>query len=331
MSLISAVKPSYKPTRLKDLIRDFTGYVTPFIDRIDEWYNIPPFLFLKTIEYSIYKFYEPRNESWRNYKYELIFKISSRCTDRCPKCGVWKQPEYSRVSIERVIQTVRSIGRNLWSVTITGGEPLLFMNDVLRLSEVTAEMGIPTTIVTNGFLITEEFLQRVRALKRNLFISIDTIDERRWVQFRGRHHYKKVMENLARAVEIVGENLSVQSVLAQETVNDVPLVADFCLSQGISHHIQNYQDFGGIWHPTKPIQNENNPVPCSAWLNICLLPNGDVVKCFDHVRIPSAREPLGNINTDSIESIFGNQRTAEITRIMRRCNLPCKMLRCNQK
>jgi radical SAM protein with 4Fe4S-binding SPASM domain len=91
--------------------------------------------------------------------------------------------------------------------------------------------------------------------------------------------------------------------------------------------VQPYQDFGGTWHGAGAYRDSG--VACAARKNICIYPNGDVVKCFDHRRIPLAKEPLGNIATEDIVAILCKRRSTEVSRIMKGCNLPCKQLSCN--
>ena len=87
-------------------------------------------------------------------------------------------------------------------------------------------------------------------------------------------------------------------------------------------------DFGGSWHSAGA--GLGNGEPCAARKNICIYPNGDVVKCFDHHRIPLAREPLGNIAKEDIIPILCRRRATEVSRIMKTCDFPCKQLSCNK-
>jgi len=70
--------------------------------------------------------------------------------------------------------------------------------------------------------------------------------------------------------------------------------------------------------------------PCAARKNICIYPNGDVVKCFDHPRIPLAKQPLGNISEQDIIEILCTKRSTEVSKIMKTCNFPCKAMSCNK-
>jgi pyruvate-formate lyase-activating enzyme len=44
----------------------------------------------------------------------------------------------------------------LYKVTITGGEPLLFMEDVLHIAEESRKLNVPMIVITNGSLISVE-------------------------------------------------------------------------------------------------------------------------------------------------------------------------------
>jgi len=329
--LTHLVKPAPKSRRFRDLYRDYVGYLAPFIKRVDRWHQLPPFIVLKTIEYSVYRWYAPPIETWQNHKYELIYEITRHCTDRCQKCGIWGQPEGARIPVDQVIQSIISIRRNIEKVTITGGEPLIYMQDVIGLCQATHNAGIPTSVITNGCLIDDELLELIRDTHTELVISIDTLDESKWHQYRGRDHFDIVKRNLDKAVATVAENVCIQSVLADETKEDVPAVAEYCALNEITHYIQEYQDFGGTWHATSNDLLLDSGGVCSAWLNICIYPNGDVVKCFDHFRIPEASEPLGNIAEGSIVEILSSERCVQVMELMKRCDLPCKTLRCNQR
>ena len=314
--------------QIGDFVRDYTGYVKPTIREVDKLHLLLPFIILKSIEYSIYKWHNAVDYSWKANKYEFLYKITSKCTDRCPKCGIWKHQEGERIDVDTVIKAITSIQGNLNGMTITGGEPLIFMDEVVKIAEACHEIGLPLTVITNGFLITDDFLQIVKRTNIQLIISIDTLDPEKWEQFRGRNHYEKVMENVHSTIDNVGVQMSIQSVLAEESEEDIPIIRKFCQDNGIQHYVQAHQNFGGTWHHAgwneEKAQNE-----CSAWLNISLYPNGDIVKCFDHLRIPEAVEPLGNISNMSLNDIMMTKRAMNVTAMMKTCDFPCKQLRCN--
>jgi sulfatase maturation enzyme AslB (radical SAM superfamily) len=233
-----------RPGSLVAGLRDYVGYVSPFLARVRPKSLIPPMLALKTIEFAMYRWY--RAPVLRTYGpppvRELIYKITSNCTDRCRKCGIWREPEPTRAPVEDVENCLAALAPTLGKFTVTGGEPLLFKSDVLQLARVANRVRVPMTLVSNGVLVDEAFLSEYRDLGHVLVISIDTLDRGRWHEFRGREHYDVVLDNLRRARTILGERLKVQSVLAAETVQDVPEVASYCAASGLEHFVQPWVD-----------------------------------------------------------------------------------------
>ncbi|GHV11349.1 hypothetical protein FACS1894162_6700 [Bacteroidia bacterium] len=316
-----------------DAVYDYFGEMRPFVKRIDEKWLIPLMIFLKTIEWSIYRWYKTPIRRFYGVKgNELIYMITSRCNERCAKCGIWKnqEPDTEHLKIAAFIDCLKTLHHNLYQVTLTGGEPLLFMEDVLLIAEEAAIHKVPMIIVTNGVLVTEDFLKRYAELGHILVFSIDTLEKEKWGNFRGKDTYDKVMSNLQLTHKLLGKKLRIQSVYAEETKNDIPKIKQLCKQMHIQHVSQPYMDFGGVWHGVKQIsEKKDDSIICAARKNICIYPNGDVVKCFDHYRIPLAKEPLGNIEKENIIEILCKKRSTEISKIMKTCNFPCKYLSCN--
>ena len=311
-------------------VYDYYGEIAPFARRIDRRLVAIPLILLKSVEWGIYRWYKTPIRRFYGVKgNELVYMITRRCSDRCAKCGIWKTPEPdgAPLPIEHFLNCLNRLHENLYQVTLTGGEPLTYAQDVLRIAEESKKLGVPMFVVTNGTLLTERFLRRYAELGHTLVISLDTLDAERWAAFRGRDHFERVMGNVLRARSILGAKLRIQSVLAKESQDDVARVADFCRDHAIAHTVQPYLDFGGTWHNAG--EYRDNGLPCAARKNICIYPNGDVVKCFDHHRIPLAQEPLGNIAREDIITILCRRRSTEVSRIMKSCNSPCKQMSCN--
>jgi MoaA/NifB/PqqE/SkfB family radical SAM enzyme len=330
MSLIYRRK-SNQP-KFIDAVYDYIGEIGPFARRINNKILWIPLVVLKSIEWSIYRWYKTPTRRFYGVKgNELIYMITSRCNERCAKCGIWKKPESDdeRIDISSFINCLKTLNENLYRVTLTGGEPLLFMNDVLTIAEESRRHGIQLITVTNGSLITKEFLEQYAEFDHVLVISIDTLEKQKWKDFRGTISYDKVIENIILSKKIMGKNMQIQSVLAQESLTDIPKIISFCKKAEIKHVTQTYMDFGGVWNSANIINSNANEIACAARKNICIYPNGDVVKCFDHHRIPSAKEPLGNIGKEDIIQILCKKRSTEISKIMKSCNFPCKQLSCN--
>ena len=314
------------------VVNDFMGEMRPFAKRIDRKLLFFPLLFLKAIEWSIYRWYKTPIRRFYGVKgNELLYMITKRCNERCAKCGIWKTPEpdSEHLDISKFVDCLKTLHENLYQVTLTGGEPLLFINDVLTIATESRKHDIQLITVTNGKLITERFLKKYAELDHILVISLDTLDKEKWFDFRGNNGYEEVIKNIELSRQILGKNLQIQSVLASETMLDIPKIKAYCNKLDIKHVTQSYMDFGGHWNDSESDSIKRNDFACAARKNICIYPNGDVVKCFDHRRIPLAKEPLGNIAKEDIIQILCKKRSTEVSKIMKTCNFPCKHLSCN--
>lgn len=314
---------------------DYLGEIRPFAKRVKNPLLVPPLVFLKTIEWSIYRWYKTPIRRFYGVKgNELIYMITNACNDRCPKCGIWERPEpqSQHLMVKHFINCLNRLHHNLYQVTLTGGEPLIFKKDVMLIAEEAAKLKVPMVIVSNGRFLDEAFLKRYKELGHILVISVDSVEREKWNEFRGRRNFDIVMPKIMMAKEILGSKMRIQSVLSKQSAEEIPKVAKFCKEHNIEFNIQYNQDFGGHWTNVEntEVVNYENDTPCAARKNICVYPNGDVVKCFDHRRIPLAKEPLGNLAKTDIIEILCTKRSTEVSKIMKTCNLPCKNMSCNK-
>jgi MoaA/NifB/PqqE/SkfB family radical SAM enzyme len=317
------------------VIQDYLGEMRPFTKRVRNPLFVVPMLVLKSLEWGIYRWYQTPIRRFYGVKgNELIYMITNACNDRCPKCGIWERPEPKdqHLMISHFINCLKRLHHNLYQVTLTGGEPLLFKKDVMLIAEEAKKLNVPMVIVSNARLLDDAFLKRYKELGHILVISVDSVEREKWNEFRGRQNFDLVFPKIMLAKEILGDQLRIQSVLSKESAKEIPKVIEWCKQQGIQHNTQLYQDFGAYnWHNEVSEKTMvDDGTPCAARKNICIYPNGDVVKCFDHRRIPLAKEPLGNIAKQDIIEILCTKRSTEISKIMKTCNFPCKNMSCNK-
>ena len=121
---------------------------------------------------------------------QLVIQFTNHCNAKCPQCGMRVTEKFERKSIP--VQAIKRIidaanRRNIQSISFTGGEPLLFLEDLTELIRYANQTGIPMIRTgTNGFIFTNHHgknftdrIQRVaeKLLKsglRNFWISIDS-------------------------------------------------------------------------------------------------------------------------------------------------------------
>ena len=271
---------------------------------------------------------------------QLFYLTSLQCNERCTKCGHWKVDDHPRmVEPQLIVDAIRGVA-SAEEFCIVGGEPLVHTPRVLQIIEGIADLPIRTSIVTNGVPCTPAFVDQIRGKNVHLVFSIDTFDHDRWRWIRGRDSMERVLRNLHHVRRVLEpEQLSIQSVLAEETREDIAEVGRWCAERAIYHSIQPYvQDgFDGQWtpiHQPQAMPEQFDPAVDSVCLaagrNLSILPDGAVLTCFQQDRIPGAERPLGHLGQTAIADILASSYTTEVLDRMRRCDLPCKVLRCNQ-
>lgn len=121
---------------------------------------------------------------------QLVIQFTNHCNAGCPQCGMRASAKFprsvlSREPLKRILDAAAAQG--VQALSFTGGEPLLFLDDLLDLMTYAAKIGIPFVRTgTNGFLLRgshrSDFEDRVSRLAerlvntklRNFWISIDS-------------------------------------------------------------------------------------------------------------------------------------------------------------
>lgn len=266
----------------------------------------------------------------------LYYLISFACNERCTKCHHWAiRPAFTPLDSSLVAHAINSLP-DLTEFCIVGGEPLLFRDRIISLLTAIKDHPCRTVLITNGVLMDAAFIDRIARLKIHIVVSIDTVDRKQWQFVRGRDTMDIVLGNLRYARSVLRpDQLSLQSVLAQETKNylaDVRALAD---ELGVYHSIQDYmaEGFGGGWTamPAQEKRVPENAICHAAGRNLSILPNGDVFTCFQQSWMPGCQKPLGNLARDQIAAMISSDYAVGVQAAMRQCNLPCKVLKCNQR
>ena len=107
---------------------------------------------------------------------QLVIQYSNRCNADCPQCGMRRSNKIKRstLAVDRVKAIIDDAAeKGVKSLSFTGGEPLLFQNDLLNLVDYATAAGIPFVRTgTNGFLFCgsekPDFEDRVKALAERM-------------------------------------------------------------------------------------------------------------------------------------------------------------------
>lgn len=266
-----------------------------------------------------------------NYPSQIFYMIDITCNEKCSKCSHWTYKSVKNIDIKNVIKFINSI-KSARELCVVGGEPLIYKKDILFLIKSILK-DIRVVIITNGVMATPDFLEYITNKNIHIVFSIDTLDKDFWKFVRGRDTYDVVMDNFNMARKILNPiQLSVQSVLSKETQFHVSQVGKMCKKYGIFHSIQNYiDDFSGKWEKCEDeITDVYIKYTCQAYKqNLSIMPNGDIKTCFQQEKIYDCAKPIGHIN-ENPNDIMEKSYTKFVIDKMKKCNLPCKVLKCNQ-
>ncbi|MFW6015935.1 MAG: SPASM domain-containing protein, partial [bacterium] len=68
----------------------------------------------------------------------------------------------------------------------------------------------------------------------------------------------------------------------------------------------------------------------AAGKNLSVMPNGDVFTCFQQELIPGCQKAIGSLKNDNLDELIRSDYIMKILEKMQECDLPCKVLKCNQ-
>ena len=123
---------------------------------------------------------------------QLVIQMTDRCNAHCPQCGMRVKNRFPRTRLERdVVKRMidAAVARGMEAVSFTGGEPLLFLEELTELIRYAGQAGIRYIRTgSNGFFLRDPespgFTDRVRHVAesladtplRNLWISLDSAE-----------------------------------------------------------------------------------------------------------------------------------------------------------
>jgi cyclic pyranopterin phosphate synthase len=206
---------------------------------------------------------------------DVRISVTDRCNFRCQYCmpaeGLpWLQRDalLSYEEITRLVRLLASMG--VHDVRLTGGEPLV-RRDLWRLVEQLSaiEDVHDLSLTTNGYLLTRQVGDLVRAGLRRINVSLDSLAPDRFFQLTRRDALAQVLEGLEAAQEY--------EELRPIKVNVVAL-RDFTEDE-----VLRFAEFARQ-HPYEVRFIEFMPLDADhAWTRDKVLPNAEIVAMIDAV------------------------------------------------
>ena len=87
---------------------------------------------------------------------QLVIQITSQCNASCPQCGMRKTADIRRTRLKTdAIRQILDIAgkKGIQAVSFTGGEPLLYLNQVIGLIDTDTGFQIALPLIQDSTLI----------------------------------------------------------------------------------------------------------------------------------------------------------------------------------
>ncbi len=163
----------------------------------------------------------------------VIWEVTGACNLKCKHClSSSGRPHPNELNTEEARRLIDALEQmKVFNISFSGGEPLV-RPDIFELLRYTSQRSVGMDLLTNGFMITPEAIERLN--ETDIFsvqVSLDGTESTH-DNFRGiRGSYKRAIE----AVKLLGEanfTVSISSAITKQNVNEVPQIIDSAIELG---------------------------------------------------------------------------------------------------
>lgn len=172
-------------------------------------------------------------DSFRRPHSYLRISLSERCNLRCQYCmppeGVPLQPEANLLQRNEIFQLASIFAQNgVDKIRLTGGEPLLRKDLIDIVSDLRSIDGIDQIgMTTNGVTLTRHLTDLLHAGLTHVNISLDTLQEDKFLNLTRRPGFTKVMQSIeAAAAAFPQGRVKINCVVVRNTNEDE--LVEFC-------------------------------------------------------------------------------------------------------
>lgn len=157
-----------------------------------------------------------------------VIEITNRCQFMCDHCYVTKssKKDMDYKTFKKIIDELLEI--NCYSITITGGEPLL-NKDFKKMYLCAKQKGMRIGINTNGYFINKEIIDLFKKYKPyQIEISIYGYDNKSYEEFT---HYKNCFKNIDDSInQLIKNNLNLKlkTVLTKKNFENFEKIRKYC-------------------------------------------------------------------------------------------------------
>jgi MoaA/NifB/PqqE/SkfB family radical SAM enzyme len=163
------------------------------------------------------------------------FNVTNRCTMRCRFCSVpaLPNPEMTPAEVRHCLGLLRQVGIPV--VGITGGEPFL-REDLAEVMAIVQELGMKTTLVTNGELLDERRMKSLAGLCNvvHFALSVDSLDLGTYGFMRKKKGLPEILSRFLKLIPLGPKSVyKLNVVLWPDNVGEIPELLRFAEAAGL--------------------------------------------------------------------------------------------------
>ena len=280
-----------------------------------------PYLIPKILKNYFDKFFMGK-QRLRSLEIAVEYNCNSKC-DQC-SCRLAYDPSKKRLTMaefKNIIDQARAMGA--FQFCLTGGEPLLQLNDVLEITKYLRSKKCYVHLCSNGLLMTEETLKKLaEAGLSSLEMGLDSALPEIHDDNRRENGYTKIMQEIewARPLKI---RVTLNTISTHEKIKNHDLLALVKLAQTKKVNLQITPPcVTGAWKNRIEILMNDKEKQYFWWLMKFSSVRTDMYSSLTTVRCPAAREKIGVqpygdvVSCPLIQVIYGNVKNESLEQIV---------------
>jgi MoaA/NifB/PqqE/SkfB family radical SAM enzyme len=134
---------------------------------------------------------------------ELDITITTRCNLRCIMCDIHELSDY--IIDDKMYIYIKNTLPYLENIIWKGGEVFLY-NKFYEFINLASQYNVRQTIITNGLLLTDDYVKLIAQYQIELVISIDATDKKTYEKIREGANFNVLINNLKILEKYYGQN-----------------------------------------------------------------------------------------------------------------------------
>jgi len=282
---------------------------------------ILPFIFRNYIRLFFSNFHP-----LRSVEIALTYNCNATC-EQC-SCRLCYDPKKKRLTVEewkKIIDDAIKLG--VFQFNITGGEPLLYVDECVELIKYIRQKGKYIHLCSNALVINADIMRKLKNAGLNsLEMGLDSADEKKHNSNRKENSYKKIMETIDLAKKVGIKTIILNTIITHEKIKSHDMLALMNLAKEKEVILQITPPcVTGAWKNKLDILLSKKERIYLRWL---LAKNShgrmDTYSSYFGIRCPAAREKVGIqpygdvVSCPLIQIVYGNIKNEELKKIRER-------------